>query len=171
MTLALPADVPILDGWNVWDVLQAQAPVEPTAGTLNDQLAAFVREAVGVPGLPIALTSSAAAGEVVASRSVIPELAGPPSLGVGGSAVARRTIAFESQGGRPSIPWPHDDNLMLDTVYTAAPAPRAAGGAVARAPAVVTHAPAVTQASLLPLAIGAGLVLVVAALARKGGRS
>lgn len=170
---ALPADVPILDGWNVWDVLQAVVPIDPS-GSQNDQLAAFVREAVGVPNLPIALTSSAAAGELVTSRAQVPELAGEPALGVQGSAIDRRTIAFELPGGRPSIAWPHDDNMILDAVYTAAPAPRA-GGAVASSASSPGSATGVIrtaqQASLLPLLLGAGVLLTVAALARKGART
>lgn len=121
-TPALPADVPLFDGWNVWDVLQATAPVDPGPGSLDDQLAAFVREAVGIADLPIALTSSAAAGDLITTRAQIPELAGEPILGVGGSGVVKKTIAFELPDSKPSIPWPHDDNLLLDAVYAAAPA-------------------------------------------------
>ncbi len=160
MTLALPADVPILDGWNVWDVLQSLVPVDP-AGTLDQQLAAFVREAVGVPDLPIALTSHAAAGEAITSRAVIPELAGVPSLGVKGSAAGRRTIAFESPGGITSIPWPHDGNLILDTVYEPAPAP-SPGNVAQGSPASSSTGGAspvrAEQASLLPLVLVAAAV-------------
>ncbi len=156
---ALPADVPLLDGWNVWDVLQAQAPIDPLPGTPNDQLAAWVRDAVGVPDLPIALTTSAAAGERVTSRAQIPELAGTPALGVQGSGIVRRTIAFQSPGGA-SIPWPHDDNLLLDAVYDAAPAPASSGN---------TARPVVEQASLMPIALFAIGGLAIALM--KGRRS
>jgi hypothetical protein len=163
MTLALPADVPILEGWNVWDVLQAQAPIDPV-GTLDQQLGAWVREAMGDPDLPLALTSSAAAGELVTSRASIPELASEPSLGVAGSAVMRRTVAFESSGGR-SIEWPQNDNLILDAVYHAAPAPGSApvasrGAAAAR----------VSQASMLPLALALALGLGLLLSRKRGTR-
>ncbi|MDE1994797.1 MAG: hypothetical protein KGI75_20000 [Rhizobiaceae bacterium] len=169
---ALPADVPILDGWNVWDVLQATAPIDPTPGTPNDQLATFVRDAVGVPDLPLALTSSVAAGERVATRAVIPELAGEPLLGVAGSGVLKRTIAFEMPGGKGSIAWPHDDNLLLDAVYDAAPAPAQASTPVASSgntavPAAATPLRA-QEASLWPLAFVAAAVFGVV-FARKRG--
>lgn len=163
---ATPADVPILDGWNVWDVLQATAPVDASPGTLDQQLAAFVRAAVGIADLPIALTSSAAAGELVTSRASVPELAGEPTLGVGGSGIVIKTIAFEAPGGAPSIPWPQDGNMMLDRVYHAAPAP-----ATSSDPETIEHAAVAAGASAampLALAIGAGVVLV--AVARRRGR-
>lgn len=169
MTVALPADVPLLEGWNVWDVLQSQAPIDPLPGSANDQLAAWVRAAVGIPDLPIALVSSSAAGDAIAVRDSIPELAGTPALGVAGSALDRRTIAFELHNAQPSIPWPHDDNLILDAAYEAAPAPSpsrvdtppetpvASSGNTAR--------PLQAQeASLLPLGLALGTIATIAFL-------
>lgn len=181
--------VPILDGWNIWNVWQTQTPIEPTPGTLNDQLAAWVRDVTGLgPDLQVALVSAAAAGPVVASRASDPEFAGPVELGVATSPVTLRRIAFQSPIGG-ELPWPHDLNFLLDAAFQAAPAPgqpvpapsttvpsQPTGGAIpppapsgpsTAVPAPVTRAPSVL---MLLLGLGLGGILLARGI-KKGGRS
>lgn len=174
------ARVPIFAGWNVWDVLQSQAPIDAPSGSLDAQLAAWVRSAASLaPDAQVASVTSAAAGPLVASRTNFPELAGPPLLGVGGSAVMRRTVAFQNPGARTTAPWPHDMNTLLDAAYLPAPAP---APSALPSPVVVPplplplptppvlSAPAPSTAhgtgGGLMLALGAGLIVVLLMRAR-----
>lgn len=150
--------VPILSGWNIWDVYQSQAPIEPTPGTLDQQLKDWINVAVdaGVDVQP-SIVSSRAAGDVIATRSSFPELAGPLHLGVGGSTVFKRTVAFHNPGERGARPWPHDTNTVLDSVYLAAPAPSSP------VPAPASQA----SGGGLMLALGVGLAAILLLRGRK----
>jgi hypothetical protein len=159
---ALPAgpSVPILAGWNIWDVWQSQAPIDPTPGTLDEQLRDWIADAVGAPAsdLQPSVVSSRAAGEAIASRSAFQELAGPVALGVGGSALVKRTIAFHYPDERTTRPWPSNTNLLLDAAFL--PATSAPTGA--SAPSSSGAADAGSSGGLmLALGLGLGAVLLL----------
>lgn len=158
------SDVPILAGWNVWDVYQSQTPIAPLAGSLDEQLAAWVRGAANLaPSVQIALVANTAAGALLKQRSSIPALSGPLGLGTTGSAVAKRTIAFNNPLGRMARPWPHDMNTILDAVYVPASAPPAADPDHG-----VITLPEMTITGTAPSSSGFGEALFVAACAVGG---
>lgn len=166
---------PLFHGWNVWDVLQSQAPIDPTPGSLDQQLADFVRDSLHAgPDMQVAKVSNAAAGGLVTSRSSIPELAGALHLGVGGSQVLRRTIAFEYEGdARTTIPWPRSMNCMLDAVYLPAPATERAPSDPVTTPATdkpalpVRSKPSSSASGVAVAVIGVGAVLVLLSRRRR----
>jgi len=152
----------VFNGWNIWDVYQSQAPIDPTPGTLDQQLKAWVIDAAALePEAQVALVSNAAAGPIVQSRESVPEVAQSPlTLGTGGSAVFKRTVAFHTTGDRKSLPWPHDMNYMLDAVYLPAPAPAT--------PAPKPNAPSSSGGGLmLALGLGIGALLLMRGRGRR----
>lgn len=166
---------PIIPGWNVWDVFQAQAPIDPLPGSLDQQLATWVRTVAELPDdQPIAVVSNAAAGQVLVTRSSFPTLAGPPLLGASDSAVVKRTIAFENAGPRLTVAWPHDMNTILDAVYIPAPAlpnqpsTPPAGGPVPAPAATSNNADGGDESAVVLLGLGVGLCALL--LMRGRGR-
>lgn len=134
---AAPGFAPIFVGWNVWDVWQADDPtfdIMTVGVSLDRQLQIWVENqikdnapgaAVADPWNPAALrgtqiqiiphvTGLAAA----AVRGSIPELAGLLNLGSSGSGATLRTVRFWNRGSATQMPWAHDSNYVLDTVYT-----------------------------------------------------
>ncbi len=176
---------PIFEGWNVWDVWQADDPtfsVMTVGESLDRQLQVWVEDqikdnapgsAVADPANPLALRGAqiqiipkVTGLEVAAARGDIPQLAGAAQLGSTGSKATLRTVRFWNRGTATSLPWPHDENYMLEEVYTPsssssvtnAPQPGSlAGSASAAADAAAT--------GLKVLAIGAGVALGVVVIA------
>lgn len=185
--------VPVFQGWNVWDVWQADDPDTNilgkiwTAGESSERLLRVWIEdqlrdnapgsAVADPANPLALSgaqiqpipsvktvpiSDADGLAVAATRADIPELAGALQLGNSDSKATLHTVRFYNRGALTLMPWPHDQNFVVDRAYipsaqnpvTNSPPPSSlaggASGALDDVKSVVTV-----------LAVGAGLVLGV----------
>lgn len=177
---AVPAGfAPVFPGWNVWDVWQADDPTFSIMNVgldLERQLRIWVENeiaenatgaAVADPANPAALRGDqvqpipeVSGLAAAATRANIPALAGAATLGSKDSKATLRTVRFWNRGASTIMPWPHDDNYLLDTVYTPssdnavtnAPQPSSlAGGASAAADAAASV--------VKVIAIGAGVVL------------
>ena len=134
--------------------------------------------AVADPANPAALKGDQVqvvpnAGALVpaATRAEVPELAGALQLGDTGSAAIKFTVRFFNRGASGVMPWPHDENYALDTVYTPstsspitnADPPSSLGGAATNAAAAIGHG----LETLAWVAAGVGVLLVLANLRRK----
>lgn len=181
--------VQLFPGWNVWDVWQSQDPIDGLGGaimnaglSLERQLRIWVEKAVeeGAPAAALADPLNPAAlrgdqvqilpnsGDLVAlqTRGDVPGLAGALQLGEQGSQTVKRTVRFYNRGDGGALPWPHDENYLVDRVYepsttnplTTGPAPDSLAGA---ADAALGTAGTVLKV----VAIGAGAVLVVGLVA------
>lgn len=180
---------PIFKGWNVWDVWQSQDPVLGIAGSiinagesLERQLRVWVEDQIkdNAPGTAVAdpLNPAALRGDQIqvlpnpsglrpiASRGAIADLGAAVQLGNDKSAVKRYTVRFFNRGEASVMPWAHDQNYLLDTVYqptstdpiTSSAAPSSLGGA---ASGLAEQAETVLKV----VAIGGGLVLAVVLIA------
>lgn len=192
---ATPAGfAPVFPGWNVWDVWQADTPDQNvlgsiwTAGESEDRLLQVWVEnelADNAPGVSVSdpLNPAALKGDQVqiipsaqgltaaATRASIPEIAGTLQLGTADSTARERTVRFYNRGSASVLPWPHDQNFVVDSVYTpsttnpitSAPAPSSLAGAAGQATAALGHVVEV-------LAWGAGAIaaaLLVSKLLRR----
>ncbi len=176
---------PIFPGWNVWEIDQADDPVLGVLGTIwtagesaERMLRIWVEDQIkdNAPGAAVADPANPAALkgdqvqlippvqglDVAAARGDIAALAGPQQLGSKDSKVTLRTVRFYNRGTNSVLPWPHDENFLLERVFTpsadnavtnAAPPSSLAGSATAAAEAAGTAVKAI--------AIGAGVVLGV----------
>src|SRR3954470_7881441 len=131
---------PVFKGWNVWDLWQADDPDESVLGTIwhagespERLLRVWVEDelADNAPGVAVAdpLNPAALKGEpvqviprvtglaIAALRHDVPELAGALQLGNKGSTAALHTVRFFNRGDASALPWPHDKNFVLETVY------------------------------------------------------
>lgn len=161
---------PVFKGWNVWDLYQADDPDEGVLGSIwhagesQDRLLRVWVEnelADNAPGVAVAdpLNPAALRGDQVqpiprpsgllpaATRADIPELAGAQQLGNEGSKASLRSVRFFNRGEASMLPWPHDRNFLLDTVYqpsssnplTNAPAPGSLAGSANSVGSGVAH--------------------------------
>ena len=78
----------------------------------------------------------------------IPDIAGALQLGTGDSTALLVTVRFYNRGDASVLPWPHDQNFVVDTVYvpstnnpvTNAAAPFTLAGAASSASDSIGHA-------------------------------
>jgi hypothetical protein len=169
---------PIFAGWNVWDVWQATDPtfqVMMAGLTLDRRLKIWVEnETKAAPGVAIADPANPAALvgdqiqiipkveglELARSRGAVLEHAGAHQIGSSGSGVALRTVRFFNRGTPGALPWPNDENDLLENVWepsesnavTNAPQPSSLGG-------LATELSEGAKTALKVVAIGAGVVL------------
>ena len=173
MTAAPVGMAPVFAGWNVWDVYQADSPDENLlgkiwhAGITEDQLLKLWVENqvednasganISDPANPnpehfrgdsVQIIASASTLGRAAVRDSIPELAGAQQLGTQDSTARLRTVRFYNRGSATVMPWPHDQNFLVDVVFqpdaknplTNAPAPTTFGGSVAAFGSEAAHA-------------------------------
>lgn len=152
---------PLFAGWNVWDIYQADSPDEGVLGTIwhagisqDELLKTWVVDQVedNAPGAnlsdPLNPDFRKFRGDVVqiipnagtltraAVRDSIPELASAQQLGTKDSTAKLRTVRFYNRGAQTTMPWPHDQNFLLDATFqpdpgnliTNSPAPSTASG-------------------------------------------
>jgi hypothetical protein len=169
---------PIFAGWNVWDVWQATDPtfqVMMAGLSLDRRLRIWVENATKeAPGVAVADPANPAAIvgdqvqiipkveglELARSRGAVPELGGFQQVGSSGSGAALRTVRFFNRGTAGAVPWPHDENDLLENVWTPdasnpvtnAPQPSSLGG-------LATELSEDAKTALKVVAIGAGVVL------------
>lgn len=133
---------PVFAGWNVWDLWQASSPDENILGALwhagisaDQLLRLWVENQVekNAPGanvsdplnpnpehfrgdeieiLPVKPTDLA----VAAARETA-GLGGALQVGVPGSSALFRSVRFYNRGQAAIMPWPHDQNFVLDATY------------------------------------------------------
>jgi len=166
---------PVFPGWNVWDVWQAQDPVLGIGGaimnaglSLERQLRIWVEDQVNDnapdarlsdPANPVALKGAqvlvmpnAGGLKALRTRAEIPELAGALQVGEKDSPAKKFTVRFFNRGSRETaLPWPHDENYVLDAVFEPDPANALTSG----------DAPFSLDGALDNAAKGAGTVLKV----------
>ena len=161
---------PIFPGWNVWDLWVADDPDTSiltdlwNAGESPERVMRVWVEneleenapgsAVADPANPAALRGDqiqpipkVTGLDVAASRADIPALAGAEQVGKQGSTATLRTVRFWNRGAQTVMPWPHDENFLLDAVYTPsttnavtnAPQPTSLAGTATDAGAAIGH--------------------------------
>jgi hypothetical protein len=130
----------VFKGWNVWDLWQSLDPIEGLAGAVwnagmspDRRLQVWVENeikerangtAVADPANPAALRGdqiqivpNAAGLAQLETRASIPALAGGVQLGEKDSEARKVTVRFFNRGQEAIMPWPHDENFLLDVVY------------------------------------------------------
>jgi hypothetical protein len=194
-TPAIPAGMaPVFPGWNVWSLWQADEPDQGVLGTIwhagesNERLLRVwvedqIRDnapgaAVADPANPAALSGDPVLPiphptglDITATRAEIPELAGATQLGTKGSTAQLVSVRFFNRGNLAVLPWPHDANFLLDTVWTPSassplttgPGPGTLAGAASAAASAAGHA---LETVAWLAAAGAALALAIA-LARR----
>jgi hypothetical protein len=192
---SIPAGMaPVFFGWNVWDVYQASDPDEGIlgkiwhAGISQDQLiklwvenqvednasGANVSDPINpdpehTRGDEVQLLTTKPSGLAVAVGRESAGLGGALQLGKVDSPALLRSVRFYNRGKATVMPWPHDQNFVVDAVYspdaasplTNSPAPSTAGGTVAAA----GDAAAKALSSVLTTVAIVGVVLVGAVVA------
>lgn len=168
-----PGMAPVFFGWNVWALYQASVPDESILGAIwhagisQDQLLKlWVENQIedNAPGANVSdplnpdaskfrgdqvqiLPSAPVGLQNAAVRDSIPALAGALQVGKEGSAALLRYVRFYNRGQVTAMPWPHDQNFVLDTVYqpdpantlTNSPPPKTAGAALDKAAKDLNH--------------------------------
>jgi hypothetical protein len=155
---------PVFAGWNVWSLWQADDPDESVlakiwhAGMTPERLLRVWVEdqlrdnapgvAVADPANPAALSGDpvqpipgATGLDAALTRGSVPALAGAQQLGTASSGAQLRFVRFFNRGTASVMPWPHDVNFELDTVFqpsatnpiTNAPGPATLAGAASNA--------------------------------------
>lgn len=186
---------PVFAGWNVWDLWYSQDPIEGIGGWIADaglslerQLRTWVEDQLtdNAPGVSVAdpLNPAALKGDQVQilpsanglpfaiTRATVPSLAGELQLGTEGSQATKTTVRFFNRGERTVMPWPHDENVVLDVVYqpskantiTNSAAPSSLGGTASDIAGAINH-------GLETLAWVAGGVGALWLLSKLAGRS
>jgi hypothetical protein len=171
----------IFPGWNVWAVWQkTDLDFEPTMVGLSDErrlriwvenvASAAPGAAVSDPANPLALRGAQvqpmpSAGDLsaVERKELTP---GPAVLTLDGPAKLK-FVRFYNRGSSGVVPWPHDENYLLDAVYqpsetspiTSAPAPDSLAGTADQI--------AKTTSSALKIVAVVGAVGLVALIALK----
>ncbi len=130
----------VFKGWNVWEVWQAQDPIEGLGGailnagvSLERQLRIWVEDwlrehapsaAVADTVNPFALKGSQVEIipnpgdlELLQTRADVPGLAGAMQLGKEGSQGVKRTVRFFNRGTETATAWPHDENYLVESVF------------------------------------------------------
>jgi hypothetical protein len=126
----------VFAGWNVWDVWQASDPsfdLMALGLSLERQAQIWIEnklqdEAPGVavadPANPLALRGDqiqiippVTGLERAALRAEVPGLEGAQQVGATGTPALRRTVRFYNRGSAAVLPWPHDGDYLLETVY------------------------------------------------------
>lgn len=131
---------PIFPGWNVWSVFQVRdLDFNPLMlGVSRDrQLRIWVEDAVrlGAPGATVADPVDLKGGQV----EILPSKPAGLSVAirkeqVGGSAMVvdgpadLRFVRFFNRGAKANLVWPHDDNYLLNEVFTPNPTAPATQG-------------------------------------------
>jgi hypothetical protein len=152
---------PIFPEWNVWQVWGSDEPNQGLSGlifntglSLERQLQIWVENAIeeGAPGVAVAdpLNPAALRGDqiqllpnagtlaVLVNRASAPSLAGALQLGDTDSKAILYTVRFYNRGTAGLLPWPHDENYVLENVFqpdpanplTSGPAPSSLAGSV-----------------------------------------
>ncbi len=172
-TPAAPGFAPVFAGWNVWDVYQADSPDENVLGAIwhagiseDRLLQLWVENEIenNAPGANLSdplnpnpehfrgdsvqIIQGAGTLSRAAVRDSIPALAGAQQLGNTDSTARLRTVRFYNRGQATTMPWPHDQNFLVDAVFqpdptngiTNAPAPSTFGGSVKELGSGIAHA-------------------------------
>lgn len=136
-----PGFAPVFAGWNVWDLYQADKLDESILGKLwhagmsperllrvwiEDQLrdnahgaeVADPANPAALSGDPIQIIPRVSTLDRFVTRQSVPELSGAMQLGTDDSKTTLRTVRFYNRGLATVLPWPHDQNFVLDIVYT-----------------------------------------------------
>lgn len=182
---------PVFPGWNVWGVYQkTDLDVEILMiGVSRDRrLRIWVENAVDdmAPGAevgdPLSPNPKKFKGEMV---QIIPNDAGlfriiGKELGSAGvvldSPAELRFVRFFNRGAMTALPWPHDENYLLDAVYmpsatnpvTNGPEPASTAADIDKAADVAADAAkSIGSGLVVVLSIGLGLAFVAALASRK----
>lgn len=178
-----PGFVTVYPGWNVWALWQSEDPIRGVFGTIwnlgvspEREFRIWVEDQIktNAPGTAVADPANPAAlrGEQIqiipnagglatdATRADIPELAGGVQLGAKDSKTKLTFVRFYNRGQEAAMPWPHDENVLLDASYvpsstnsvTNAAPPSSLGGTASQ---LASDAGSVVKV----IAIGGGLVL------------
>lgn len=180
---AAPGFVTVFPGWNVWALWRSSDPDRGLLGTIwnlgmapDTELRVWVEDQIkdNAPGAAVAdpLNPAALRGAQIqiipganglpvdATRADMPDLAGALQLGKKDSKAARVFVRFYNRGTQSLMPWPHDENVLLDNSFvpssknslTNGPPPGSLAGS---ATSLADSAETVVKV----IAIGGGLVL------------
>lgn len=187
----VPGMAPVFPGWNVWGVWQKNdldVEISMIGVGRDRRLRIWVENAVddNAPGAevgdPLSPNPKKFKGEMV---QIIPNDAGlvrvmPKEIGAAGVVLdgppELRFVRFYNRGALTALPWPHDENYLLDAVYMPSPTnpvtnapepPSAAADIDAAGDAAVTAAKSIGSGVVVVLGIGLGLAVVAAIASRK----
>lgn len=185
---------PLFAGWNVWDVWQAQDPILGVTGqimnagvSLERQLRIWVEDQVkdnapaaeladplnpaALKGAQVLVVPNAAGLEPLATRAEIPELAGPLQVGEQGSPAKKFTVRFFNRGEATALPWPQDQNYVVDAVFQPTDDnPLTSGAAPASLDAALSEAGKGIKAVAVAVGVVAGFAGLIYLLSLIGSR-
>lgn len=187
---------PVFAGWNVWSLYQSTDPDDSFFDAamhiglgLDRLLQIWVEDKIKTeaPGTAVADPANPAALrgdqiQIIPSPGTLPvllnrleqapELAGVTHLGKpdASGTLQLRFVRFFNRGAPSVLPWPHDQNYLLESVYqpsaqnplTNSPAPSSLGGAASDAAAAIGHG----LETLAWVAGGAAALLLLVQLTR-----
>lgn len=188
---ASPSDfVPVFPGWNVWTVWQVKdlSDLSPEFwGVSRDRrLRIWVEDWCRLRGVDVAGALDLKGSQIEILPSTPKDLAvlkrkeeiGGPALTVEGPAELR-VVRFYSRGSSAvPIPWPHDDEYLVEAVYqpsasspaTSGPAPSTVVDGVTPSPETIEKISSASSKVLLVAALAAGGLLAVNLWAAARGR-
>lgn len=178
-----PGFVTVYPGWNVWALWRSNDPDRSifsdiwNAGLSADrELQIWVENqikdnatgtAVADPANPAALRGDqiqiipGANGLTMdATRADMPDLAGAVQLGKTGSKASRVFVRFYNRGQQSLMPWPHDQNVLLDASFVPSSSNQLTNGAAPSSlGGTATDLANSAESVVKVIAIGGGLVL------------
>lgn len=180
----------VFPGWNVWSIWQAREPDHSLTDALlyagvplDRQLRIWVEDKLeATPGVAVRDTlnigdlrgdrvqilPNAGTLKPALTRANIPELAGSVHLGkpdARGTLERPTVVRFYNRGQEAVLPWPHDKNYLLDTIYqpsesnalTNAPEP----GSIAAGAGTALKSAAKIVAIVAGVGVGVGLLIAL----------
>jgi hypothetical protein len=175
--------VTVFPGWNVWALWRASDPDRGLLGTIwnlgmepDTEIRVWVEDQIkdNAPGAAVAdpMNPAALRGAQIqiipganglavdATRADIPDLAGALQLGKKSSKASRVFVRFFNRGSQSVMPWPHDENVLLDNSFVPSSSNSITSGAAPSSLAGSATKLADTAESVIQvIAIGGGLVL------------
>jgi hypothetical protein len=175
--------VTVFPGWNVWALWRSDDPVRGVLGTIwnagmsaDSELRVWVEDQIkdNAPGAAVAdpmnpaalrgaqiqIIGNASGLDVDATRADIPDLAGAVQLGDKDSKASRVFVRFFNRGQQAVMPWPHDENVLLDSSFVPSSSnPITSGAAPSSLAGSATDLAQQAETVVKVIAIGGGLVL------------
>lgn len=175
-----PGVIPIFPGWNIWNVWQVNdldfsvfnvglTPERQLRIWVEDQIrdkagAAEVADPVALKGSQIQVLPGLPTGlRIMMRKEQVPGCEGEgcagPVMVLDGPASMKTVRFFNRSNTQTSMPWPHDDNYLVDAVYVPSvdnPISSGAGPGTILSP--VTDAASSAVSTLTKLAVTAGVI-------------
>jgi len=175
-----PGVIPIFPGWNIWNLWQVNdldfsimnigvTPERQLRIWVEDQIrnnagAAEVADPLAIKGSQIQVLPGLPTGlRIMMRKEQVPGCEGDgcagPTMVVNGPASMKTVRFFNRSNTQTSMPWPHDNNYLVDAVYVpSVDNPISSGGGPSTVLSPVNEAASGAVSVLTKLAITAGVI-------------